>query len=1393
MVQYPLLHQYSQNDHLSIQSTISHCIETLPFTLSFPIKQAFRDIEKDQYSKAMNHILDFFEISIQYTSIIFFKLLQEQQNSIISQNTITEIIKKIDTKRPLSFGDWLNDIFTPLLETAFKELPNNALITSIHHHIYSKRRNSLLGSKNEASIVQIRNEYKGHSTTLSEDIYQGVVFTLEPRFLNMIKAIEPLTQCEAIGVDENHTLWKMNGENMSSYIIEKELPYIPGHYYLQIKSPNDSFSYIDLYPLIFFNKEKYVYIFQTLRNESISYISSNENAITCTTDKYNDDFDRNFQQTVPSFDIAKELNWNEFKQYIFNESSSYLDKIYKEKKYNEELFVERKYLTDVFNEFRNSQATLFPLIGDAGQGKTNQLCFWTEQFIEADIPVLIFNSSELGDIILEERLKQIFNIHGKKSITSILNSLHHKAEQEQSYVYFFFDAINECLKYKSELQEYTSPYLLYQAINRLLIANNYTRFKVLLTCRTYTWKNCIVPHLPNQSPFVFQANKEDKETVVRGFSEQETRQAYQTYQNLYQMKSSFDELDPRITIRLKDPLILKFTCSNFLGKELTNAPKDYTSIALFKNMIEDISNSYAGNKQRQIIDEIGDYLLQCYLNGTPTDNIPVSNIKQAYNDHTHPLHKLANLIFKKEGITVAYTELQNKAERPILKEITKTTTEGSSLQLQFIYERFLEYIIACAFLRKEKKSNNVTQAVPASSYINSIKKVGTNVVFLGAMRNALLIDHEYTNDFTPIIELETSLEEDYNILSLVTETVNTLIKENYENELFALMNRLLDEQPQEGHNIINEYNGTIKKIESNQADHETISLHNKLSQKLLPIIRLRKLASVSIINGIILTDFYKMNLYNNNAKELLWKIMTDNIYDIRNDACMYTYYLSNKTMTIDYLPLEKNLTEEIIQEMYTLIKSHNLLYNVSNKKTRKRSIIFLETATRLSTLLIIDNLLSPKGSKETVRNLLNEIQDIFKYFTGNFYLIRLFMPFFQLIMRKQITFQSIYVNNAIEYQTFWESDTFSSHESSHWNRHCIKEAMSFLKHYNLYSKTPDSEECKAEEKRFQDFYPFILSAYTKGDSFSYFALERILVIMGVSNWKNIEPLIEALLANPYRNNQWFDYSQMSILYILFQIQVHTPTDNQYLLEIFTRECEIWTCKNRGRFAARRSNIANPTKLYKRNLMNWYAVVYCVHYGDGIVHEGDHTCVPLFYKLIDKSIQENDKELLYHLIENISELITDFGYIKTALDLLNHIINKYDNQEKIDLLEKQIIAREGIYQFGLVKLIGNVLSTAKNYYPKEVEYFIQNDLNGLKFPGISTYKEDILNYHPSGETLSDLLTHRFGNFLMWALLNEEVVDNFAIEAMNASVDAKSCFSWYEKVVKILVKHMFNIKL
>lgn len=1331
-------------------------ISRLPFTLSYPIEQAVSAIEKRLYGKAMNHLIDFFEISAPFCSFVFLRLLQHASSSNTAiAPALRQFVDKIDSKRPLSFGDWLNDLLTPLVAAAAKHIPQSSLTKSFCDNIYIKRRNILLGSKTSASIVQLRNEYRGHSTTLSEEIYKQVVEQLVPRTSSMLKAIMPLASC--------------------SYVIKRDC------YKISFNDTDTQTSFtIDLYPLVFCDENDFRYVFQSLKDERASFTSSNENAVTLITDALNSAIDHDLQRIAPWFDIAKDLNWEEAKMHMKRQSQQFLKRVYAEKKYNRELFVERAALTSSLHAFWQSQASLFPLIGEAGQGKTNQLAYWTEQLIAADKPVLILNSSDFTTITLGSFLKGVFSFNPRRDIHRLCENINRLAKQNNEHVYVFFDAINECLKYADDESGTEGPLALYRDICAIMVREEFSQFKILFTCRGFTWKNVILPHTQAQSNISFNDHSEG--TKVRGFNNDELARAYDIYRQLYQMHTPFANIDRRVALRLTDPLTLKFASTIFLGKALSEQPNDYTSITLFRTMCCDIANSYAGKQQSAILRLIGKHMLTHYLYGETTDGIDVNELREALSQPEAELHELANLIYKSDGISIAYAELLNKADRPILKEVTRNSAKGERIYIQFIYERFLEYILAQAFI-------DLYQKPQPCHFIDALKATDASVVWIGALRNALIDTCIANGNFDVFIQLQNNWGDDFNVMSLLNDTIGALISENYEDQLFSLL-ELLIAGSSINNAVIEQFNQVVKVIENNQADDNTIALHKSLETQLSSTIRLKRLASVSLINGVFLTDYFNEGLYKHNAMTLLWQIMTDPIYDIRNDSCMYAYYLSKRNHTASHAPLKQNLTERIIIEMYASIKQHSLVRVLATPKLRKNALIFLETATRLAVLLIIDNMLDCDNDRRPqATKMLDEIKHIFRYFTANLYLIKIFMPFLQIAMKKQITFQSDYVNNAMEYQSHWHDNTFNgiTYNGAEWNRHDVDTAMSFCHHHVKAIQGMSPEQIGNEEERWRQFQPKVLSAYRSGDSFSYFVLERIQVIMGVSNWSNFKPIATAFFSDDFRSSRWFDYSQMSMLYVLYQIALQSHKPNAELLDIYTQEAADWTKRCRGLFVGHHSKKANSRGLYKRNVMSWYAAVFFATSPD--CSQTDTNAMPAFYSLIDLAAKNKDRELLTHLIENIQEMITDIGLPHAALQLLKHIMSMFNTVEQVNEYDNTPSQRDGIYQFGIVKLIGNVLSTAKNYCPELVNQFLQQDVACLPFPGINSYRDSLLNYNPSGESLQDVLTHKFGNFLIFSLVNVEAIDNFSVEAIAAASRSKDVFAWFEQVVKILIRHLF----
>lgn len=1320
----------------------------LPFSLSHPLEQYRLQRADGVYSKAMNYALDFFEISAQYLSIVMIGMVRASATETMPVGAVA-VINKIDTKRPLSFGDWANDILPKAVAAARECLPDEPLTVAMTA-VAGPKRNLWLGSKREKSLVQIRNEYKGHGTTLAESIYEEVVGMIEERVEELAAAI----------------------------VVLEQYPERPdkSHFYIGTVAHGE----VDVYPLIHHNEKGQPYVFQSLKDEEVSFISSDEHAVTRITDAFNAELDRWAQAIVPSFDIAKEQNWAELRQVMADYSQEYLHHMYSEKKYNQELFVERDQLSAIFRSFRESDDRLLPLLGEAGQGKTTQLCHWTEQLMQSDDAVVTFASSEFAEGRLEQRLRELFGLSYKKDIHRFLASLNDKAVQAGRQVCFLFDAINEVLAYPGA--EGSSPLALYRDIYALFGKHELTAFRVLFTCRNYTWQNELRPEQKQQDMTLF--SRLGEEATVRSFTDEEISRAYTIYQDLYQMQTLYEQIERKNIIRIKNPLILKIVCTNYLGHNLPEDNSRYTSLALFDKMIDDISHSYAGGKQTAILRELTAVILRSYEAGVAQDSILLEDLRQARFAEEAPLYKTANLVYNDKGTTIAFEELLNKPERPILRLIKDE-------KIQFIYERFLEYMLARAYFERERARVAEGTPIPAEVYVETMQHAAVNEVFMSTLRNVLIMDYMHTSDPQTIIRLASEYSDNFSIVTLIADVLNSLVTENYEAQLFPLLQVLLTYTEADRRETIDEYNRIWKIIEKNKADDEAIARYKELSALITPMMNRKRLATGTLVNGVFMTDYHNEQLYTYDPYALLDLVMEDTITEIRDNACLLIYYASHKTHTAGYTPLRENITRQIVKRMYGYINRSPLITLVNGKR-RKRIVTYLETGTRINILMIIDRVLAGDAQQDgdngiQISTIFDDITSVAKHLTANFTLFRVLLPFVQLIMRRQVLFQSDYVNNVIEYQTFWEDNVIPQDGGAdRWGRNDLAAIAPFA---YLYSKRGQADA--PTNAQWQEWIPKILSAYQTGDSLSYFAMERLLIIAGMADYENVAPIVRALRAGSNRDTEWFDYSQMSFIYVLYQLGLKMPELPQEVEEMLSEWCVDWTLRCRGWFRGRNSYKANQMQLYKRNVMTWYAMVYCVRHGDN--RDPEQQSVPYFRQLIDRAIATRDKELLVHLLNNISELVTDSGYIYTSLDLLESVMRQIPSQQVLDELEINVNLRYPDTKESIITLIGKTLGTAKNYFPQQVNTFLTKDIINLTFPGIDKYKDDILGYNPGGERLSDLFTHKFGNALIYTLIHEQAIDDVVVGALQAAGRTNGSYQWFEEVVKIVFNKMFNLRL
>ena len=86
------LNIYTETEMIDYEKLLEQSIAHLPYTLSFPVENAMTAIDQQQYGKAMNHMLDFFEISIPFVSFVFLRLLQGKSDQNQQIQKILDLI-----------------------------------------------------------------------------------------------------------------------------------------------------------------------------------------------------------------------------------------------------------------------------------------------------------------------------------------------------------------------------------------------------------------------------------------------------------------------------------------------------------------------------------------------------------------------------------------------------------------------------------------------------------------------------------------------------------------------------------------------------------------------------------------------------------------------------------------------------------------------------------------------------------------------------------------------------------------------------------------------------------------------------------------------------------------------------------------------------------------------------------------------------------------------------------------------------------------------------------------------------------------------------------------------------------------------------------------------------
>jgi hypothetical protein len=1389
-----------------IEDLADEVYDNFPYSIAYTLDEYEQYLEQENYFRAFRRYIDFFEISIQYSTSLLLSILKHRQ--IPFDETLEQVSTRIISK-PLAIGDWINDIFIVLLKHAYTIIPDEEIVASLHETLFERKGNILQGWSGKSDeefkgVGFFRNEYLGHDSSLDDSIFKELLEKIEPRIFRMLEAMRPLGNYSTLTLDKvvdesegenNYTILPLRGVDSSRPLrVSSDTAIKQDTYYLiqrEIKR-RDHFKdkeLIEISPFVVYlpinidnEEEKTPFLFQSVHQRNLKrmiYIAPNKLAKRRETEVFKDlflDFLKNvLRKSVVGEDYKVEIatgkTWEEYIELISEQTSRFLFSM-KAEKYDPALYVDRKEIMDAWDAFLGETSKRsFVLLGGAGAGKTNLICRLSEIYLEQQCPVITFNCKLFTNLSLEDKLSKMFR-DGKSSAGPNLQRINEFATKQNKLVYVFFDALNECVTYNNDRNS-NGPLKLLLDIDNLLVRKELDRFRILISCRTYTWEEAMRSEEQGLNlPLYFTLNDFYKHgqtgnLSLKGFSPDELMQAYPKYAAKYDLKTPVDVLqEPGYTsmrVRLEDPLVLKVASNIYQGNYLPKTAKDLDSISLFSARIDMLGGSGESAREVFILEQFTRFLRKFKW-----DCIRLNKLYMAYEDPHDPLHELAQKLFADE------TFGWDKTVKGLFEQgVLRVEKAGLHQELRFVYERFHEYMYARIFIEDETAQLAAGLPVPATRYEQELADMKGYAVINGALRHALSIDYHRTNG-DPSVLIQLAISNAYGAPALVMETLSGLIAEKYD-EVCRIIKQLLQYRKEELLPSVTELEEKEHLIEEGAKGKKQLSASEldalnarckDLTEELLPVITVRKVAMHTIYE-IFRSPVYSRNLFEgiNSPFSLLWDAMSDPMAKVRDNVSLYIYYISR---------FDREIGIKILDHLSTRIMDTSLWSMTKSSKRQELKQSFMEPAGRLSLLMITEGLVQ-RSDYELSSNIIKTWGDILRKFTLGHTIIKIVLPFLKFFLRRQAVVQTEYVNNGIEYQNFWQKIPASGPENT-WNIEAFGRLVPFLDH---------------AQQGFEKHHDVVFEGIRSGDAFSFFLIERVMITQGWKDWDNIAPVLRRVIGLT-AGEQYLDYIQMSMLYVLFHVIEKSDTFNDEAFDMFANLNQQWSARCKGLFMAHNNAKANKGNPYKQYPLNWYGAAYCKHFGDGGTRPGDEQSLPVFRHLISKAFNEKDKELLYYCVENMAVLVTDFSRPESALQLFEYLMGFFKYESDIAAFDSQTCNRAG-YNLNLREFLCKMIGTIKSYYPRETEHFIYHKLVNSDFPGIDRFREELINYNQSHENIGDLLTHKFGNFIIWGLLHDKNIMAFFRDGFAIAPEQTDYFGWFDGIVRISFRRLFDMKL
>ncbi len=363
-------------------------------------------------------------------------------------------------------------------------------------------------------------------------------------------------------------------------------------------------------------------------------------------------------------------------------------------KFVKKLYVHRKGLQSSFENFINSNNSVFGLVGFAGVGKTNTICSLVLQKLE-DSFVFFYNATIVTSPLesISQDLNIAFSSRTEKDV--VLKKLDDLGRYANKDVIIFIDAIDES----------TNPNIAQELSNIALFAKNADNLKIIISCKSNIWNTIL--KIKNKPTHLYEElnkthNLESDLQNNPGFHLTDfTDEELSTILPLYQDEFGFKGIISKSLFNeLRNGFFLKIFSEVYSNKEVPKKINDKELIKQYlRKSLEETSIGYLSSIRTLI--EIGKIIL----------NYEYTSLEE-YKDEGIDINLiLDNLNFSLD---------ENIPEDLFTRNILIKSNNEDAYNISFYYSKIRDFIICFHTYKLDKLSDDEFYNILTDFYKNYI-------------------------------------------------------------------------------------------------------------------------------------------------------------------------------------------------------------------------------------------------------------------------------------------------------------------------------------------------------------------------------------------------------------------------------------------------------------------------------------------------------------------------------------------------------------------------------------------------------------------------------------------------------------------------------------------------